>query len=744
MGNTIISLSIVLQNSRFETEEAFMNKILVLNGPNLDMLGVREPGIYGTETLKDIEEKVSTYGSSHGVDVTCFQSNSEGALIDTIHSARGEYDGIIYNPGAHTHYSYAIRDALAGIDMPCVEVHISDVDSREAFRAISVIAPICVAQVKGLGSQGYDVALDLLTLDLQEKLGEDYKDTATSGSVVVPLASASMVSGVLSDEEKAQFLAQAEALKALAEEKQRAAEQSQDDKMRSALNLTLPISTEAISTQLAAARRENDSVVSMPTSAAMGSNTALPLSVEEVLANIRHCAEEGQEEIEQTLRERTEGRISTRIGSVVAGTGASAVENSPASAEEGSTEEASAEKGSSASADAHEMQSLVPAVAPSNSLASSVRLGALRRLNEEQDRLAFLVRDTSNIAWLTAFDDVFDEENAHALLVTPQEALLHTDSRYYEALSMAASPIGMVHVDSSPVGHNVFVAQKMDEQEKPGRFKRSKGYTLGIEDSMALSDFRSLQRALEKNKASVSLDETSNVILRLRSVKDRTEIERMKLAQTITDAAFAYIVTYIRPGMTEKEVQIELEDFMLRHGAQGVAFPSIVACGANASRPHCVPGNTVLEAGQCVVLDFGARVFGYNSDMTRTVFLGKPDDTLLQAYRTIREANEAVERALQPGVTGKEMHELAEKILADNGFAGRMGHGLGHGVGIDIHELPVLSPRNPRPLQPGNVVTVEPGIYVEGSFGMRLEDFGVVTEKGYEVFTQSSHEPVVL
>lgn len=710
-----------------------MNKILVLNGPNLDMLGIREPGIYGTETLKDIEGKVTEYGATHHMDITCFQSNSEGELIDTIHAARGQYDGIVYNPGAHTHYSYAIRDAISGIDLPCVEVHISDVDTRETFRALSVIAPICVAQVKGLGSTGYNVALDLLTLDLVDKLGEDYKTTATAGFLVVPPSAAEKVSGILSEDEKELFLASVEALKSATGVKSDTlaiGDQSAEDKAKSALNLTLPIDTETINAQLTAASKEDRSA----SATTAVSSTALPLSVEQVLENIRHCAEQGKEEIEQTLRDRAEGRISARISSVVAASTSSNDDD----------KEACIAETMSMAAISQEITPLVPAVAPTNSLASPTRITALRRLNEEQERQAFLVRDTSNIAWLTAFDGVFDDENAHALLITPTEALLHTDSRYYEAASQAAGQMGMVNVDATPVNHNVFVAQKMEEQEKPSRFKRGKGFSLGIEDSMTLADYRSLQRAVQKNKIPVMLDETSNTIVRLRAIKDRMEIERMKAAQAITDAAYAHIVTYMRPGMTEKEVQVELEDFMLRHGAQGLAFPSIVACGANASRPHCIPGSHKLEAGQCVVLDFGAKVFGYNSDMTRTVFLGEPSDELKQAYAAIREANETVERSLKPGVTGKEMHEMAEKILADHGFANSMGHGLGHGVGIDIHELPVLSPRNGLPLQAGNVVTVEPGIYLEGKFGMRLEDFGVVTDTGYEVFTQSSHEPVVL
>lgn len=139
-----------------------MEKILLLNGPNLDMLGIREPEVYGRDTLESIEAEVVAYGAERGVEVDCFQSNHEGVLIDKIHEAHWHYDGIIYNPGAHTHYSYALRDAVASIDAPVVEVHLSDINAREPFRAVSVIEPVCVAQVKGKGKQGYKDALDIL------------------------------------------------------------------------------------------------------------------------------------------------------------------------------------------------------------------------------------------------------------------------------------------------------------------------------------------------------------------------------------------------------------------------------------------------------------------------------------------------------------------------------------------------------------------------------------------------------
>jgi Xaa-Pro aminopeptidase len=404
------------------------------------------------------------------------------------------------------------------------------------------------------------------------------------------------------------------------------------------------------------------------------------------------------------------------------------------------------------------------------------RLARLRAAAAEAGIRTFFVRDTSNIAWLTAFDDVFDEEQAHALLVTPHDAVLHTDSRYSGAARKAADGEGVIAVDDTRATHGKWVADIFTARHTSASDGASASATdaapgeavnpapaasdsanaappapaapseivLGIEDSMTLSGFRALEGALAKAPAAPQLRETSDFVRALRAVKEPAEVARMKAAQAITDAAFSYICTYIKPGMTERQVQIELEDWMLRHGAAGLAFSSIVASGANGASPHAIPGNKKLVAGECVVMDFGARAHGYCSDMTRTVFIGQPDMKLVHAYTTLREANEQVEAKIKPYVTGAALHQLAEDILAIGGYGGKMGHGLGHGVGIDIHEEPTLSPRNKEPLMVGNVVTVEPGFYVEGEFGMRLEDFGVVTENGFEVFTQSTHEMVIL
>ncbi len=370
----------------------------------------------------------------------------------------------------------------------------------------------------------------------------------------------------------------------------------------------------------------------------------------------------------------------------------------------------------------------------------------LRNAAAESGIRTFLVRDTASIEWLTAFDNVFDDEQAHALLVTPHDAVLHTDSRYSGAACKAAASEGVITVDDARKGHGAWVADVFTARHvnAPCGAPDPGSIVLGIEDSMTLAAFRALEGALAKAPAAPQLRETCDFVRNLRAVKEPAEVARMKAAQAITDAAFSYIITYMKPGMTEREVQIELEDWMLRHGASGLAFSSIVACGANGASPHAIPGQTRLEAGQCVVMDFGARAYGYCSDMTRTVFIGQPDEEMRQAYDVLRQANEQVEAAIKPGVTGAEMHQMAEDILTQGGFAGKMGHGLGHGVGIDIHEEPVLSPRNKKALVAGNVVTVEPGIYLEGKFGMRLEDFGVVTETGFDVFTQSTHDMVIL
>lgn len=375
---------------------------------------------------------------------------------------------------------------------------------------------------------------------------------------------------------------------------------------------------------------------------------------------------------------------------------------------------------------------------------------------------AFYARNDSDIRWLCGFDDVFDGEQAHALMALPHELRLHTDSRYIlaceEALASQQCQAQRVQgeslnlhtlqqdaarelaLDAKPESHARALVRSLASLEGCSTIK------LGIEDSMTLSEYHQITQLCADQTAGPVLDfcETSGLIKTLRAIKDDEEIARMRQAQAITDEAFQYICGFIRPGLTEREVKLELEDYMRRHGADELAFPSIVATGPHGASPHAIAGDTILEAGHCVVLDFGAKFAGYCSDMTRTVFLGAPDGKMARAWECVREANESVQAALRAGVSGAHMQQLAEDILADGGFGGYMGHGLGHGVGLDIHELPSLSLRYTEVLEEGAVVTVEPGIYIPGEFGMRLEDFGVVTTDGFEVFTKSTHDTVII
>lgn len=356
----------------------------------------------------------------------------------------------------------------------------------------------------------------------------------------------------------------------------------------------------------------------------------------------------------------------------------------------------------------------------------------------------FYCRDISNVQWLTEFEGVFDDEPAHLAFVTPKKAFVHTDSRYADACDRASRHTPWI-IDACGGAHAAWVVKKFAAfHAAAGTPEGENVCAMGIEDSIELREFRELERAFSEVKWKPRFAETDGFVKKMRAVKDERELSAMRAAQAITDAAFEHIAEFMSEGMTELEVKRELEETMRRLGAEGLAFDSIVASGPNGAAPHSIAGERRLQAGDMVVMDFGARKGGYCSDMTRTVCVGEATPLAREVFAAVREANEAVEAMIRPGRTGAAMHHLAEDVLAHNGFAGKMGHGLGHGVGIDIHELPVLSPRNETPLEVGNVVTVEPGVYLPGEIGCRLEDFGVVTEDGFEVFTKSTHELVII
>lgn len=225
------------------------------------------------------------------------------------------------------------------------------------------------------------------------------------------------------------------------------------------------------------------------------------------------------------------------------------------------------------------------------------------------------------------------------------------------------------------------------------------------------------------------------MVVALRAVKDASEVERLRAASRLADAALSEIVERGLGGRTERDVAIDLEMAMRRAGADAPSFPPIVASGANGALPHAEPRDVAIEPGTLVTIDWGARLDGYCSDCTRTFAVGEPAGDAREVYELVLRAQETALAAVRAGPTGKEIDAVAREIITAGGHGEHFGHGLGHGVGLEVHEGPVLSRRGETALVPGHVVTVEPGVYVPGRLGVRIEDLVVVTENGADVLT---------
>ena len=239
-------------------------------------------------------------------------------------------------------------------------------------------------------------------------------------------------------------------------------------------------------------------------------------------------------------------------------------------------------------------------------------------------------------------------------------------------------------------------------------------------------------------------DELAETIRSIRAVKRGEEIESMIAAQRIAEDGFAHMLDYISEGRTEKQIQLELDFYMLSHGAEALSFDTIALTGRNTSMPHGVPGESAVKKGDFVLMDFGAIVNGYHSDMTRTVCVGEPTDEMRRVYGIVLEAQLAGIAAVKEGIKGCELDAVARKVIADAGYGEYFGHSLGHGVGMDIHETPFASPSSAEVLAPDMVVTVEPGIYLPDKFGVRIEDFVVVREEGCFNMTNAPKELIIL
>lgn len=317
------------------------------------------------------------------------------------------------------------------------------------------------------------------------------------------------------------------------------------------------------------------------------------------------------------------------------------------------------------------------------------------------------------------------------VLVTAEKYYYSTDSRYIEAAQK------IENVTLTQIGYGKSHLDVAVEHVKADGIK-----VIGIEeDYMSVADFNRIQAAMPEG---VELVPAQAIIETLRAQKDGEELELMRHAQAITDRAFTEILNDIKVGVTETEIAAKLTYLMMSFGAQRNSFDPIVASGPNGSMPHAIPTDKKIQSGEFVTMDFGCICGGYCSDMTRTVCVGQPTEEMDKVYHTVLCAQKAGIAIAKAGVTGAAIHEAAHDVIRAAGYGDYFGHGFGHSLGIEIHENPGARPGNTNPMPLGCAVSAEPGIYLPGRFGVRIEDVIVLTETGCIDITNSPKELIIL
>ena len=339
---------------------------------------------------------------------------------------------------------------------------------------------------------------------------------------------------------------------------------------------------------------------------------------------------------------------------------------------------------------------------------------------------AVLITDELNQRYATGF--AFTDG---AVLITLDRAFLITDSRYIEAAERSVS---------RDITLRMFGAGRRLTELVREAIAECGVKMLGAEEfSLSHGAFLNWQKAL-----GTELHPCQSLFYSLRASKDEAEQRSMRHAQAIAEKALDDVLRIIRPGVTERDIAAEITYRLLKHGGEGNSFAPIAVTGANTSMPHGVPSDTVVREGDFVTMDFGCLKDGYCSDMTRTVAVGYATDEMKNIYDIVLHAQLAGIARAAAGVTGAEIDGAARKVIADAGYGEYFGHGLGHSLGVEIHENPRFNQTCEYELRPGNVLTVEPGIYLPGQFGVRIEDMMLVTPDGYEDFTQSPKNLIIV
>jgi Xaa-Pro aminopeptidase len=359
-------------------------------------------------------------------------------------------------------------------------------------------------------------------------------------------------------------------------------------------------------------------------------------------------------------------------------------------------------------------------------IAVTGRLDRLRASFDRHEVDALVVTTLANIRYLTGFSG-----SAGILTVTADHALLSTDGRYRTQSAEQLDKAGAAAQVDIVIGPAA-------EQRKAAQGLLAPHARIGLEaDSVSWSAQRSWADLLTGDDATSALVPTTNAVEALREVKDAAEIARMERAAAIADAALFEVLPLMSRGVTEEHFALELDTAMRRGGAESTAFDTIVAAGENSAKPHHHPGGRRIDTGDPVVVDFGATFEGYRSDMTRTFCVGAdPEGELARIFEVVRTSQAAGAAAVRPGISAKEVDDVCRAVITEAGWADRFEHGTGHGVGLDIHEAPTVSQLGTAILAPGFVVTVEPGVYVPGHGGVRVEDTLVVTDDGARPLTR--------
>jgi Xaa-Pro aminopeptidase len=349
----------------------------------------------------------------------------------------------------------------------------------------------------------------------------------------------------------------------------------------------------------------------------------------------------------------------------------------------------------------------------------------LRRLRDELVRLeldAIAVDDPHNRRYISGFGG-----SSGIAVIAMDEAWLVTDSRYYERAERESPLFQLERAGSQLLPSTGAVLERLGARRVGFEAQHVTVYGYG---------------QLRSEVPNVEWVETVSVVNALRAVKDADEIAGTARAAELTDRAMAHAVATAAPGMTELELAWAIERFMRENGAEATAFDLIVASGPNGALPHHRTGNDRLRSGQPVVVDIGARVDGYNADLTRTFCLGEPEDPdYLAVWELVDRANRAGLESIRAGMTGRDADAVARDLITAAGYGDFFGHGLGHGVGLEIHELPRLSPMATAMLEAGQVATVEPGVYLPGRFGVRIEDLVLIESDGLRAFSHAPKAP---